>query len=123
MIEQDIYTAAWNSLGQAFDLRQGALQRSQVCLRSLPCLTIPQARPCRQQQKPMENGRAAAHGEEQEVAEALPAGLPRVQTEGAAFSPPEKDQLSSPHLMAATMGQVLRIRAFILCLPAILRLQ
>ena len=59
--------------------------------------------------EPMENGSAAEHGEEQAAAEALPAGLPRVQTEGAAFSTPEKDQLSSPHLMAGIKGQVLRM--------------
>ena len=57
--------------------------------------------------EPMENGSAAEHAEEQAAAEALPAGLPRVQTEGAAFSTPEKDQLSSPHLMAGIKGQVL----------------
>ena len=54
--------------------------------------------------EPMENGSAAEHSEEQAAAEALPAGLPRVQTEGAPFSTPEKDQLSSPHLMAGTQG-------------------
>ncbi len=69
--------------------------------------------------EPMENGSAAEHSEEQAAAEALPAGLPRVQTEGAPFSTPEKDQLSSPHLMAGIKGQVLHM-AFIFsaCCPS-----
>ena len=66
-----------------------------------PSLTTPE---------PTENGRAAAHNEEHVATEATPAGLPRVQTETAAFSTPEKDQLSSPHLTAATKGQVLRVK-------------
>ena len=60
--------------------------------------------------EPTENGTAAAHSEEQVASEAMPAGLPRVQTETAAFSTSEKDQLSSPHLTAATKGQVLRTK-------------
>lgn len=61
--------------------------------------------------EPMENGTAAEHTEEQAAAKDAPAGLPRVQTETAAFSTPEKDQLSSPHLIAATKEQVLSSRS------------
>ena len=61
-------------------------------------------------EEPMENGTSAEHTKEQAAAEGAPAGLPRVQTDTAVFSSPEKDQLSSPHLIAATKGQVLGLK-------------